>query len=370
MAEFIPGIRLAEMFYQEAVRPALARDFPQVRHSAALVGSGSEVLGFDTEMSADHHWGPRVMLFLTPEQHAQHASDISERLRHELPYTFHGYPTSFSSPNPDDNNVQLLQTLTDGPVNHRVDVLTIPGFVKSALNFNVDEDIDAADWLSFPQQHLLTLTSGAVFHDEIGLQAARDRFAYYPPGVWRYMLACGWQRIGQEEHLMSRAGYVGDEIGSALIGARLVRDVMNLGFLMERRYAPYPKWFGTAFARLKCAAALAPHLRVAQLAESWPQREEHLCAAFEKLAGMHNALGITPPVPEKATSFHGRPFNVIHGGEIASRIIESIEDAQVQRIIDHIGRDRLIGSIDQISDNTDVLENPQGRLGFKRLYSG
>jgi len=34
------------------------------------------------------------------------------------------------------------------------------------------------------------------------------------------------------------------------IWARLVRDAMMLCFLMERRYAPYIKWLGTAFAQI------------------------------------------------------------------------------------------------------------------------
>jgi hypothetical protein len=35
-------------------------------HAAALLDSGSEVLGFDDAMSTDHHWGPRVLLLLEP----------------------------------------------------------------------------------------------------------------------------------------------------------------------------------------------------------------------------------------------------------------------------------------------------------------
>ena len=64
MPDFIPGLRLSEEFFHEAVAPILAADFRDVPYSAALLGSGSEILGFDTEMSSDHHWGPRVMLFL------------------------------------------------------------------------------------------------------------------------------------------------------------------------------------------------------------------------------------------------------------------------------------------------------------------
>ncbi len=41
---------------------------------------------------------------------------------------------------------------------------------------------------------------------------------------------------------------IGDEVGSALIGSRLVRDIMRLCFLMEQTYAPYAKWFGECSA--------------------------------------------------------------------------------------------------------------------------
>ena len=77
------------------------------------------------------------------------------------------------------------------------------------------------------------------------------------------------KRIGQEDHLMARAGLVGDELGSSVIGARLIRDIMALAFLIERRYAPYPKWFGTAFGRLPCAAQLTPALQGIAQAGAW-----------------------------------------------------------------------------------------------------
>lgn len=35
--------------------------------------------------------------------------------------------------------------------------------------------------------------------------------------------------------------------GSAVITARLARDLMRLCLLMDRRYPPYSKWLGTAF---------------------------------------------------------------------------------------------------------------------------
>ena len=61
---FIPGLELAEGFFTELVRPMLAEYLQGLNYTAAVLEGGSDVLGFDTEMSADHDWGPRVMLFL------------------------------------------------------------------------------------------------------------------------------------------------------------------------------------------------------------------------------------------------------------------------------------------------------------------
>src|SRR5437773_698726 len=333
MSNFIPGLRLGRLFFLEAVKPVLDASFPGLQFSAALIGGGSEILGFDNEMSTDHHWGPRVMIFLTEEERRQQSEAINERLRNELPARCHGYSTNFTLPNPADNNVQLLQEVDRGPINHRVEIHTIRGFFLAELDFDIEGSIEPADWLTFPSQKLRSIAAGAVYHDGIGLQAARDRFKYYPHDVWLYLLASGWNRIGQEEHLMGRAGMLDDEIGSGIIGSRLVRDVMRLCFLMEKQYAPYAKWFGKAFNELKCAEDLLPILRRVLLAEAWQEREKYLAAAFEYVAEMHNRLGITETLPAKVSNFFGRPFLVINlEGGFTDAIHARITDPAVQRI--------------------------------------
>ena len=192
MMDFIPGLELARTFYEETIRPILASDFPGLPYSAALIGTGSEVLGFDTEMSRDHHWGPRAMLFLGERDYEHQAMAITEALRHQLPVSFRGYSTNYSEPDPHDHNVQLLREVERGPVNHRVEVQTLRGFFLNYLGFELDQAIAPPDWLSFPEQKLRTLIAGAVYHDELGLQAVRDRFQYYPQDVWLYLMASGW----------------------------------------------------------------------------------------------------------------------------------------------------------------------------------
>lgn len=364
MPSFIPGRELSRRFFEQAVKPIIEATVPDLRYAAALIGSGSEVLGFDDEMSSDHHWGPRVMIFLKLEDQSRGAA-MSAALREQLPPSFLGYPTNFTEPDPNDNNVQQLVETDQGPINHRVEIYTIKDYVESYLGFDIETDIEPADWLTFPEQKLRTLTSKNVFHDEIGLRATLDRFAYYPHDVWLYLLASGWNRIGQEEHLMGRAGMTGDEIGSALIGARLVRDIMRLCFLMERTYAPYPKWFGTAFRRLKCSGAIEPHLVAALHANTWTEREAHLVPAYEFIAGMHNDLGVTEPLASKSDNFFGRPFRVIElTGGFSKAIVAAISDPGVKRTASR----GLVGSVDQFSDSTDLLSNAAWRLKLRTLY--
>jgi hypothetical protein len=163
---------------------------------------------------------------------------------------------------------------------------------------------------------------------------------------------------------MPRAGYVGDELGSALIGSRLVRDIMNLCFLIERQYAPYPKWFGTAFKQLDCAGDLAPALWRAQCAPTWQEREAALCQGYVYLARMHNRLGITEQISETVSNFYGRPFQVIYGGRFAAALCGRIADQEVRKVAVR----RLIGSIDQWSDSTDIRSDPAWRQILRGLY--
>jgi hypothetical protein len=250
-------------------------------------------------------------------------------------------------------------------VNHRVDILTLRDYLLSYLGFDIDQEITPADWLTFPEQKLLSLTGDTVFHDEIGLRNQLARFEYYPRDVWLYLLASGWNRIGQEEHLMGRAGLAGDEIGSALIGARLVRDIIHLCFLIERQYAPYPKWLGTAFRKLKCADGIESHLAGALRSTTWQDREKHLVVAFERTASIHNELSITDQLPVTPGNFFGRPFKVIEQiGGFADAIQEKIEDPEVKRI----ASEGLLGSIDQFSDSADLLSDAAYRTEIRKLY--
>ena len=367
---FVPGLELASGFYRDLVGPLLGQAFPQLRYSAALIGHGSEVLGFDSEMSTDHHWGPRVMLFLGAEDLQAAEGEIRDFLSRKLPPLYRGWSTSFTAPDPADHGVQRLAPAVPGTVNHRVELRSIEGYFRGYLGIDVSEEWSEADWLSIPTQKLRSLVAGAVFHDELGLDALRARLSWYPRDVWLYILGCCWARIGQEEHLMGRAGSVGDEIGSALLGARLVRDVMRAAFLLERSYPPYPKWFGSAFAGLACAEELLPSLAAALRARSWQEREVALTAAYESLLELQRSKGIVSEITGESAAgvsrFWGRPFLVIRGDRVAQSVFSSIRSPTLRSLAERL----TIGSVDLWSDNTDLLENPTLRPCVAELCRG
>jgi hypothetical protein len=343
---FIKGLELCRSFYQVAVKPLLDSHFPGLTYSAALIGPGSDVLGFDTPQSRDHDWGPRLLLFLTRADHAGCRDEIDRRLRQELPATVCGYPTNFTLY---EDGVAAMAPSDGGPINHRVQLLTVRPFFTSSLNFDPEGDIGAVDWLGAPEQRLLEVTTGGIFHDGLGrLEPIRARLRYYPTDVWLYRLAAQWRRIAQERAFMGRCGQVGDELGSRLVAARVVRDLMRLCFLMERRYAPYIKWLGSAFAQLDCGPDLAPVLARVLATGGWEERQTHLSNAYEYVARMHNALDITAPLPTQVSQFYERPFQVIQADNFADALRAAIKDEVILGLPEHLG------SVDQFIDATDA----------------
>lgn len=362
--EFIPGLELAEALYKEAVAPILEKHMPDLKYSAALIGSGSEVLGFDDNMSTDHHWGPRLMLFLDQAVLDARHDEIKNLLGKKLPFTIKGYSTAWTAPNIEDKGTQHMSQSVIRPVNHRIEIFSIKGYFKEYVGINIDEPLRVEDWLTIPFQKLRSITAGRLFRDDLSLGKIRDRFSCYPHDAWLYIMASCWSRIGEEEHLTGRTGFAGDEIGSAVIASRLVRDIMRLAFIMEKVYPPYPKWLGKAFANLSCAPKLRPVLNDILKVSHWKERDPHLAKAYKQLAEMHNSLQITPNLPTEPSPFWGRPFTVIHGERFADAIRDVIQDPQVKAIASR----RLIGNIDLISDNTDLLEDPTRRRALFTLY--
>ena len=354
------GIELSRRFYDEAVAPWLARDFPGLHHAAALIGYGSELLGFDDAMSQDHNWGPRVWLYVTEADFAAHADAIVVGFASAVSEAFEGVPIGwFNRPHLSGNGPHWRSD-----ARHGLEVRTLEGLTGDVLGTGVDAPLSNRAWLGLADQWLLEITGGAVFHDDDGrLTALRERLAWPPRDVWLYKLASQWRRLAEEQAFVGRTGFVGDELGSRVVAARLVRDVMRMGFLIERRYAPYPKWFGSGFARLPCASELAPILARVLAADAWKPREAALAETYDSLGRLQQARGVPGAIRPVIGPFHDRPFTVVNAEEIMAALRVEIADQNLRAL-------PVLGSLDQETDSTAVIEAtpPRVRAAMAALF--
>ncbi len=334
---FLPGLELARRFYTEVVAALLSAALSDVPYSAALIGWGSDVQGFDTERSTDHAWGPRFQVFLASEDYDACATRLETFLDRELPEEFLGYPVRFSYPH----------GTAPRPWVH---VENAHAYFAHRLSADPTNGLSVPEWLAVPTQTLRELTAGRVFHDGTGLlNAYRSTLTWYPNEVWRYVLACQWTRLSQEEAFVGRCGEVGDELGSAVVAARQVRDLIKLSLLMSREYPPYSKWLGTAFAALPAADTLGPVLAEVLAARCWKDRERHLSVAYELAAEQHNELRLTDPLDPNVRDYYSRPFEVLHADRFAAALLATITDPVLREL-------PPVGAIDQYVDSTDLTD--------------
>jgi hypothetical protein len=340
------GLSLARRFYRNAAAPLLG-DLP---HAAALLGDGSEVLGYDDEVSTDHDFGPRLQVFV-PDR--AEVTAVEARLA-GLPTWFDGFPVVFAD-----------HDRFAGVPHHQVEVTVPDAFFRARLGVDPYHGMALADWLVTPTQILARLTGGEVFHDpERAIARRRAALRWYPRDVWRYALAAAWLRIGQEEAFVGRAGATGDDLGSRLVAARLSRDLVRLAFLVARRWAPYGKWLGRAFADLPLAPTLQPQLTGALTASGWRDRQAALCRAGSLLGAATNSLGLCEPVDPAPRRFHARDIQVLGADRFSGALAAAVTDPAVRALLARLGHragtdlGALPGTIDQAVDSADVLCHP------------
>ena len=322
------GIKLCKKFYEQVVKNIVMPISPN--HSACLIGRGSEVFGFDTEISQDHDWSARCVIF-TNEVEA-----VRQAMAKQLPEKFEGFET-------------------------KVEVTEASIFFGAFLGFS-PHNMTVVDWLSTPTQTLRELTSGAVFKESDELSHLRDMLKFYPKDIQLYILEAQWERIGQEMAFMGRCGTVDDNIGSALVCARLFSYIMRLCFLYEGQYPPYWKWFGTAFSQLDCAGDFKEIIEVGLAAKDWKEREKYLCEAYVALGKVHNKCGITAYVEPGVIPYYTRPFTVVDTLKYKDALRAEIRSAEVKALPPYIG------AVDQISDQTDFLGNNEIRLKIRNVW--
>lgn len=272
---------------------------------------------------------------------------VDHHLEHELQATYREWPTRFA-------------TTWDPRTIGRVDVNSPEAFAASRLGLAVDGlrdgSWDALDWLSLTGQSVLEVTAGAVFSDSHGgITHIRDALAWYPPDVWANVVAADWQPIGQELPFVGRAGSRGDDLGSRLVAAEVVRAGVHLAFMLQRRWVPYSKWLGTSLVTLPSSGpAVAAAAQAVLQAPDWQVRQAALVDLLHALHRLQQESGL-PRVEQVVEPFFDRPFVAVPAG-VAEAVMAPVQDPVVRCL--PVG----VGSVEQWVYNTDVLADAPRRV--------
>ncbi|MBQ9924376.1 MAG: DUF4037 domain-containing protein [Clostridia bacterium] len=232
------GLELSRAFYESYGAPLLHEQFPEQEGLVAvgLLGSGSECLGFDDEVSQDHDFEPGFCLLLPGEDVIdRRTAFLLERAYAKLPKAFMGFKRSAVAP--------------VGGARH--------GVLRTADFFT--EKVGAPDgiltmdqWLKLPQQALLEATAGEIFRDDLGeVTTIRTALTAMPEDVRRKRLAghlLVMAQAGQYNYL--RCLKHGEPAAGQLAVNEFVKSCIEVVFLLNKAYAPYYKWSFRALRRL------------------------------------------------------------------------------------------------------------------------
>jgi hypothetical protein len=103
-------------------------------------------------MFTDHNWGPRVLLFLSPEDQARLDAVIIAHLDELIPETFLGWPTRIKL---HDANAPDADAEGRRPAALRVEAHSLRSWVRGWLGARADAELDWRVWLGLPEQALL-----------------------------------------------------------------------------------------------------------------------------------------------------------------------------------------------------------------------
>jgi hypothetical protein len=330
----VNGIEVARGLFVGLVRPILAQHLPGLRYAAGRIGSGSDVLGLDDEVSRDHDWGNRLTLLVDDTDRAA-VPIVDGLLARELPVQYRGRP--------------IRQAMTWDPVvRHRVQADTIGDFATSRLGLDPTRELSTLDWLTLPGHSVLEVVGGPLFADDTTqVGPARARLRWYPSDVDRYVLAVGWDCLARHVPIHSRSHERGFHRQSRLLAGAMATELTRLAFLVGRSWIPYDKWVEARFRDLPVAPALSGPLDTLVTAPDGRDRDEALALAVEVLLDAQRQRDL--PTPDTGLEPFYRRAHPMISPDITERLLASITDPAV------LALPTRLGSIEQWAVRHDVV---------------
>lgn len=254
---------LCQAYYEKYGKPMLEEKFPEcVREIAVgLAGEGSECFGFADDISLDHDCGPGFAMWMSDEIFAQIGQQLNEEYA-KLPRIFAGRIRSTT----DYGSGRTGACTVDGFYERILGTAMIPAPISGMFLRNPAEVVKKARaeaenmWVGFDEASLACATNGRIFTDPTG-EFSRKRSLlnrYYPEPVWLRKLAQSLTLCAQTgQYNYGRMMARGEYVTARICVDSYVKELMQLTFLLNKKYAPYYKWTHRAMKNLERLPELA-----------------------------------------------------------------------------------------------------------------
>lgn len=354
-------LELTRNFYFECVLKLMEKYFPELakKHSAALIGWGSEVLENDDELSKFYGWGPKPKIFLSNKDYLESGKKLLEIFENELPLFYKNHPVRFKI----DLNDGLPKVTDQKDGFLLISISTIEHLNKFYLG-ELSTPCSDFEWLLIPEQKLLELTSGEVFYDGLGtLNNFRTNLKYYPINVWKYKLTYQWTTLIWQLDLIGLCKKRGDILSARLCINETIKRIINLVFLLNKTYKPgYIKWVHRQFYKLSDLS----HEIGSEIEKILTEKECDIALAninqiIELLIEYQIDENIISRINYKESQSVSRGFSIFNLDAIVKEIKKSI-NGELSKI------SFPVGSVDQWITDEDLLLSPNVIKNVRSVY--
>lgn len=222
------GLDLCHGFFLAYGEPLIKENFSFMsdRIAAGMVGEGSECLGFDDSVSRDHDWGPGFCIWLTDEDFDQFGTAL-QKAYEKLPRMYMGI---------------VRKTARFSP--QKLGVFKISEFYKHFTGLPHAPQTPS-QWMNLCDAYLCACTSGEVFYDPSGKfsNIRQKLLEFYPEDVRKFKIAAKCMSCAQSgQYNFMRSVRRGESVAAAFAKNAFCLDIMDLAFLLKKRFAPFYKW--------------------------------------------------------------------------------------------------------------------------------
>ena len=263
-------------YFEREILPFMEAEFPDVLPQATIMVEGSVGLGLQDEWS-----DLDATIYLADDLWKDRGGQLQLALYHDVP-AFCPEPVLFCE-TPGDPYAW--------PIFGHPEICVHP--VSWLLDHHAEPFLSGAEglpWEDVGIETLYALQHDLVVRDPHGVLAtlkAATAPERYPEWLWRKRLIdalAGFKGVPLE---LEQVAFRGLAAECAIVLGPLLLELMQLGFLIERRYYPYRKHISYAVRELAFADDLMPFIEQATTGDDWVARAEAVEGLVRRLtAGM------------------------------------------------------------------------------------